>query len=62
MFPTSDGTVDEERERGREARRRELRALVEQLARLEQRRMEIMREGDDEGDWRGGGMLVEPAD
>jgi predicted RNA-binding protein len=36
-------------ERRREARRRELRALCEQQARIDQRVTEIVREADDDG-------------
>ena len=55
MFATLDGTVDQARERRREARRRELRALCEQEARIKQRVTEIVREADDDGDWRAAG-------
>ena len=51
MFATREGTVDQARERRREARRREVRAICEQQARLAQRLTEIVREADDEGDW-----------
>jgi hypothetical protein len=55
MFATVDGTVDQVRERRREARRRELRSLCEQEARIKQRVTQIVREADDEGDWRAAG-------
>ena len=55
MFATVEGTVDQARERRREARRRELRAICEQQARLKQRVTEIVREADDEGDWQAPG-------
>jgi hypothetical protein len=55
MFATVDGTIDQVRERRREARRRELRSLCEQEARIKQRVTEIVREADDEGDWQAAG-------
>ena len=55
MFATVEGTIDQERERRREARRRELRGICEQQARLAQRLTEIVREADDDGDWRAAG-------
>ncbi|MDP9257821.1 MAG: HNH endonuclease [Actinomycetota bacterium] len=55
MFATQDGTIDQVRERRREARRRELRSLCEQEARIKQRVTQIVREADDEGDWRAAG-------
>ena len=55
MFATLDGTVDQALERRREARRREVRAICEQQARLAQRVTEIVREADDEGDWQAAG-------
>ncbi len=55
MFGISDGTVDQVRERRREARRRELRALCAREARIKRRVMQIVREADDEGDWRAAG-------
>ena len=55
MFATLEGTVDQALERRREARRREVRAIGEQQARLEQRLTEIVREADDEGDWQAAG-------
>ena len=55
MFAMLDGTVDQVLERRREARRCELRALGEQEARIKQRVTEIVREADDDGDWRAAG-------
>jgi hypothetical protein len=55
MFATLDGTIDQERERRREARRCELRSLCEQEARIKQRVTQIVREADDDGDWRAAG-------
>jgi len=51
MFATLEGTVSQALERRREARRRELRSLCEQEARIQQRVTQIVREADDEGDW-----------
>jgi HNH endonuclease len=55
MFATLDGTVDQLRERRREARRRELRALCAEEARIKQRVTEIVRAADDDGDWQAAG-------
>ena len=55
MFATLEGTVDQALERRREARRRELRSICEQQARLAQRVTEIVREADDDADWRAAG-------
>ena len=55
MFATLDGTVDQERERRREARRCELRSLCEQEARIKARVTEIVREADDDEDWKAAG-------
>ena len=55
MFVIREGTVDQARERRREARRRELRSLCEQEARIKQRVTQIVREADDEGDWQAAG-------
>jgi hypothetical protein len=55
MFATLDGAVDQVRERRREARRRELRSLCEQEARIKQRVTQIVREADDDGDWQAAG-------
>jgi hypothetical protein len=55
MFAMQEGTIDQARERCREARRRELRSLSEQEARVKQRVTQIVREADDEEDWRAAG-------
>ncbi|MDX6572229.1 MAG: hypothetical protein QOC86_1385 [Gaiellales bacterium] len=55
MFAIADGTVDQALERRREGRRCEVRALCEAEARIKQRLSEIVREADDEGDWRAAG-------
>ncbi|MDX6631951.1 MAG: hypothetical protein QOH00_4197, partial [Gaiellales bacterium] len=55
MFARVDGTVDQARERRREARRCELRSLSEREARIKQRVTQIVREADDEQDWRAAG-------
>jgi hypothetical protein len=55
MFATSDSTIAQVRERRREARRRELRLLCAQEARIKQRITQIVREADDDGDWRAAG-------
>jgi hypothetical protein len=55
MFDTAYGTVDQARERAREADWRELGSIREQEARLAQRRMVIVRRADDRGDWRDAG-------
>jgi hypothetical protein len=55
MFVALDGSIDQARERRREARRCELRSLCEQEARIKQRVTQIVREADDEGDWRAAG-------
>jgi hypothetical protein len=55
MFATLDGTIDQERERRREARRQELVLLSEQEARIKQRVTQIVREADDDDDWRAAG-------
>ena len=52
MFATLEGTVDQARERRREARRREVRAISSREARIKQRLTEIVREAEDDGDWR----------
>ena len=49
------GTVDQARERRREGRRREVRAIRGQQARLAQRLTVIAREADDDGDWQDAG-------
>ncbi|MDX6631317.1 MAG: hypothetical protein QOH00_3563 [Gaiellales bacterium] len=55
MFARLDGTVDQACERRREARRCELRLLSEREARIKQRVTQIVREADDEEDWRAAG-------
>ena len=55
MFATLEGTVDQALERRREARRRELRSLCEQESRIKQRVTQIVREADDDADWRAAG-------
>jgi hypothetical protein len=55
MFATLAGTVDQTRAGRREARRVELRSLCVQEARIKQRVMQLVREADDEGDWRAAG-------
>ena len=55
MFATLEGTVDQALERRRAVRRRELRALCEQEARIKQRVTQIVREAEDEEDWRAAG-------
>src|SRR5258705_5335501 len=55
MFGIADGTADQLRERRREARRCELRSLCEQEARIKQRVTQIVREADDDEDWRTAG-------
>jgi hypothetical protein len=55
MFVNQDEAVDQVRERRREARRRELRSLGEQEARIKQRVTQIVREADDDGDWKAAG-------
>ena len=55
MFATPEGAVDQALERRREVRRRELRSLSAQEARIKQRVTEIVREAEDEDDWRAAG-------
>jgi HNH endonuclease len=55
MFATADQTANLPRARRREARRRELVSICEQQARLAQRVTQIVREADDDGDWRAAG-------
>jgi hypothetical protein len=50
-----DGTIDQPLERRREARRRELRSLCVQEARINQRVTQLVREADDAEDWRAAG-------
>ncbi|MDX6619032.1 MAG: hypothetical protein QOK36_1418 [Gaiellales bacterium] len=52
MFALQEGTVGQALERRREVRRCRLRANREQVARLDQELTEIVREADDEGDWK----------
>jgi hypothetical protein len=55
MFATVEGTIDQALERRREVRRRELRSLCAQEARIKQRVTQIVREADDDDDWRAAG-------
>ena len=55
MFATLEGTVDQQRERRREARRCELRSLFEHEARIKQRVTQIVREAEDDEDWQAAG-------
>jgi hypothetical protein len=55
MFATREGTVDQELERRREARRSRVVSLCEGRARLEQELTQVVREADDEDDWRAAG-------
>ena len=55
MFAALEGTVDQQRERRREARRCELRSLFEQEARIKQRVTQIVREAEDDEDWQAAG-------
>ena len=55
MFATLDGTIDQALERDREARRRRLRSLSEQEARIKQEVTQIVRAADDAGDWQAAG-------
>ncbi len=55
MFATLEGTVDQARERRREARIREVQAIYAEDARRKQRLTEIVREAEDDGDWRDAG-------
>jgi hypothetical protein len=55
MFATEERTIDQQRERRRDARRCELRSLRAQEARIKQRVTEIVREADDDGDWSAAG-------
>ena len=56
MFATLEGTVDQARERRRTARRRELDAMRADEARKEQRKAQIVREAEDDDDWRDAGF------
>jgi hypothetical protein len=55
MFAMQDRTADQLRERRREARRLELRSLCVEEARIKQRVTQLVREADDDGDWRAAG-------
>ncbi len=55
MFATLEGTIDQQRERRREARRCELRSLFAQEARIKQRVTQIVREAEDDEDWQAAG-------
>jgi hypothetical protein len=55
MFAILEETIDQQRERRREARRCELRSLFEQEARIKRRVTQIVREAQDEEDWQAAG-------
>ena len=55
MFGTSQGTIDHQLERRREARRVEVAALSVQKARIDQRLTVLSREAGAEGDWKAAG-------
>ena len=55
MFAALEGTIDQQRERRREARRCELRSLFAQEARIQQRVTQIVREAEDDEDWQAAG-------
>ena len=55
MFATLEGTVDQELERRREARRVRLRTLCKEQACIQQEITEIVREAEDDGDWQAAG-------
>jgi 5-methylcytosine-specific restriction endonuclease McrA len=55
MFALEEGTVDQALERRREARRCRVRANRELVAQLDQELTEIVREAEDEDDWRSAG-------
>ena len=55
MFAALEGTIDQQRERRREARRCELRSLFAQEARIKQRVTQIVREAEDDEDWQAAG-------
>ena len=61
MFVALEGTIDQALERDREARRREVRAICEQQARLAQRLTEIVRAAGDAGDWQAAGHSTSAA-
>jgi HNH endonuclease len=55
MFATLEGTIDQALERRRETRRRRLREISELEACLAQEKTQIVREAEDEDDWRAAG-------
>jgi HNH endonuclease len=55
MFAVVEGTVDQARERRREARRRRVRSLCAEQARIQSQLTQIVREADDDGDWQAAG-------
>src|SRR6476660_4336500 len=55
MFATLEGTVDQALERSRAVRRREVASICEQQARLTRQLTLVVREADDEQDWRAAG-------
>ena len=55
MFDAPEGTIDHALERARAADRREVIALCEQKARLDQRLMVISRRAGERGDWAAAG-------
>jgi hypothetical protein len=55
MFAETDRPIEQAHARQREARRRELRSLCAQEARIKQRVTQIVREADDNGDWQAAG-------
>ena len=61
MFATLEETVDQGRERRREARRREVGAICEGRRVSQQRLTEIVREAEDDGDWQSRGLHLQRA-
>ncbi len=55
MFDVLEGTIDQARERAREADWHELGSITEQEAQLARRRIVIVRRADARGDWRDAG-------
>jgi hypothetical protein len=55
MFETTDEAGDQALARRREARRRELRSLFDELARVERCRAHLVQEADERGDWQAAG-------
>ena len=55
MFGTLQGTIDQVRERRRAARRREFEEMRADEARKEQRKAQLVREAEDDDDWRDAG-------